>query len=65
MIWVAIFAGIVALVFSGILAWYVNKQDMGSKRMIEIYHAIREGSKAYLKRQYKSISIISIILAEA
>lgn len=62
MIFLAIFAGILALVVSGAFAWYVNSQEMGNKKMQEIYNAIREGSKAYLKRQYKSIAIISVIL---
>ena len=55
-------AGIVGLAFAGYLTWYVFKKDLGSPEMQEIGDAIREGATAYLKRQYKTISIISILL---
>lgn len=63
MLLVPIFAGLVALGFAGYLSWYINRQPTGTDKMREIYSAIRNGSKAYLKRQYKTISIIAIILA--
>lgn len=59
----AIVAGFIALLSAGGLTFYILRQPLGTERMIEIYKAIREGSKAYLRRQYKTISIISIILA--
>ncbi len=55
-------AGITALVFSLYLAWLITRFEVGNPKMKEIHDAIREGSKAYLKRQYKTISIISITL---
>lgn len=54
--------GIVALVFASYLAWYVVRFDIGTPRMREIYRAIREGAVAYLKRQYKTILMISAII---
>ena len=62
---VAPIAGIVSLIFALYLAFYVNRFDTGSPAMKEIYEAIREGSKAYLRRQYKTIGIISVVLAGA
>jgi len=59
---VAFLAGIVALVSAIVLALWVSRQEVKDKRMEEISKAIRIGSKAYLKRQYKTISVISIIL---
>lgn len=58
-------SGIFALAFAGYLAYLVNKEPLGTPKMKKIYQAIREGSKAYLKRQYKTITLISIILAIA
>ncbi len=55
-------AGFLALAFAGALSVYIVKQPMGTPKMKEIYEAIRAGSKAYLKRQYKTISIISLVL---
>ena len=56
-------AGAAALLFALYLAWYVNRFDPGTPKMREIYDAIRMGSKAYLKRQYRTITIISLVLA--
>lgn len=63
MIEIPVFAGLFALAFAGYLAWYIVRQPLGTPRMIEIYHEIRQCSKTYLKRQYKTIAIICIILA--
>ncbi|MCL5318718.1 MAG: sodium-translocating pyrophosphatase, partial [Thaumarchaeota archaeon] len=56
-------AGAFALLFALYLAYYVNRFEIGTEKMKDIYSAIREGAKAYLKRQYKTISIISAVLA--
>jgi K(+)-stimulated pyrophosphate-energized sodium pump len=56
-------AGILALLVAAFLALWVNKQHKGTPKMQEIYSAIREGSYAYMKRQYKTIAIISLVLA--
>lgn len=58
-----IFAGLVALGVAAYMSWYINRQPTGTDKMREIYAAIRAGSKAYLKRQYTTISIIAAILA--
>jgi len=55
--------GILTLVLAGLLTVWVLKQPKGSKKMEEIANAIQEGAKAYLYRQYKTLSIFVIILA--
>lgn len=56
-------AGIVGLLFAGYLTWSIFRKDTGTPDMKEIGDAIREGAMAYLARQYKTIGIISVILA--
>lgn len=56
-------AGIIGLAFAGYLTWNVFRRDTGTPSMKEIGDAIREGAMAYLARQYKTIAVISIILA--
>ena len=41
---------------------YVDKQSSGTERMIEISGAIREGSKAFLKREYTILAIFVAIV---
>ncbi len=60
---IAPITGVIALLFAIYLALEVNKYEIGTEKMKEIYNAIREASKAYLKRQYKTIGIVSAILA--
>jgi K(+)-stimulated pyrophosphate-energized sodium pump len=54
---------IVSLMFAGYLAHYVLKQDRGTAEMQEISDAIREGANAFLKRQFSTIGILSIVVA--
>jgi K(+)-stimulated pyrophosphate-energized sodium pump len=56
-------AGLIGLLFAGLLTWWILKKDTGTPEMKAIGDAIREGAMAYLARQYKTIAIISIILA--
>ena len=41
---------------------YVNKQDTGTPRMVEISGAIKEGAKAFLKREYKILAIFVVLV---
>ncbi len=59
----AFFAGFVSLATALVLVFWISKQKVKDKKMEEISDAIRIGSNAYLKRQYKTISVISLILA--
>jgi K(+)-stimulated pyrophosphate-energized sodium pump len=52
-----------ALVVAGYLARYVLGQDRGTPEMGAISDAIREGAEAFLRRQYRTIGIMTISLA--
>lgn len=63
LIFIAPLAGIVSLAFSVFFANSVLKEDVGNKKMQEIAGAIQEGAMAFLSRQYRTIAVVSIILA--
>ncbi|TMI20019.1 sodium-translocating pyrophosphatase [Candidatus Bathyarchaeota archaeon] len=46
-----------------ILVLSVKKYPTGNEKMIAIWKAIMEGSNAYLKRQFRTIGIIAVIIA--
>jgi K(+)-stimulated pyrophosphate-energized sodium pump len=52
-----------ALIFAGYLAKYVLKEGSGTPEMQAIAAAIREGAEAFLKRQYRTIGLMTIVLA--
>jgi K(+)-stimulated pyrophosphate-energized sodium pump len=54
---------ILAILYSIYLIYWLMKQPQGNAAMIEISKAIREGSMAYLNRQYKTVAVVSIVLA--
>ena len=61
--WLIPIASIVALG----MAWYffrtMMKEDEGTERMKEIAAHVRKGAMAYLKQQYKVVTIVFIVLA--
>ena len=61
--YIAPVVGLLSIFFAAYIAFTINKFEIGDKKITELYNAIRTGSKAYLYRQYKTISIISIIVA--
>ena len=60
--WIAPIAGIVAVVASLLLMYRIGKMSPGGPKTVEVGNAIREGAYAFLKRQYKTIAIITVVL---
>lgn len=61
--WLVPIASIVALGTAWFLFRQMMAQDEGTPRMREIAQYVRTGAMAYLKQQYKMVTIIFIILA--
>src|SRR5438105_9325663 len=41
----------------------VRRYPKGNDKMIQVWSAIRQGANAYLRRQFRTIGIIAVILA--
>jgi len=53
---------IIALAFSFLLFREVLSADQGTPKMIEIAEAVQEGAQAYLKRQFRTLSVVVVIV---
>jgi K(+)-stimulated pyrophosphate-energized sodium pump len=62
-LWIALVVGVLALVAAFVLAKSVIAADTGTADMQVISNAIREGAEAFLRRQYKTIGAIAVVLA--
>ncbi|MFH1838540.1 MAG: sodium-translocating pyrophosphatase [Candidatus Kuenenbacteria bacterium] len=54
---------VAAIIYSLILTRWILKKPVGDEKMQSIAKAIQEGAKAFLNRQYKTIGIVTIIIA--
>ncbi|WP_375500480.1 sodium-translocating pyrophosphatase [uncultured Jatrophihabitans sp.] len=59
---VILIIALAALAFAASLVREVLKADQGTEKMQEIALAVQEGAKAYLNRQFKTLSVFSIIV---
>lgn len=53
---------VIALIVAFCLASWISKADEGTDRMKEIAGYIREGAMAFLRREYKTMAIVIVVL---
>ncbi len=61
-LWLVLGAGVLALLYGAFTVRWVLSHSTGNERMREIAMAIQEGAKAYLNRQYMTISMVGLAL---
>ena len=58
----ALVTSVIAIVYGLFLISSIMKKPTGNEKMREIASAIQAGAKAYLNRQYRTITIIAVVL---
>ncbi|MDD2753189.1 MAG: sodium-translocating pyrophosphatase [Candidatus Portnoybacteria bacterium] len=61
----SIIASLVSVAFTAYLAARIMKYPAGEGKMLEISQAIREGAKAYMNRQYRTVAMVAVVIAAA
>ena len=61
-LYLIIIAGLLAILYSYLVSKQILSASPGNDKMQEIAKAIQEGARAYLNRQYITISIVGIII---
>ncbi len=62
-LWFSVIAAVLAIVFGFVTRQWIISRDPGSSRMQEIANAIEEGARAYMTRQYTTITITAVVVA--
>jgi len=58
----AILPAVIAVLYGLYLVGWINKKPAGNERMQAIARAIQDGAQAYMKRQYKTITWVALIV---
>ncbi|TLY55155.1 MAG: sodium-translocating pyrophosphatase [Gammaproteobacteria bacterium] len=61
-LWVAIAAGVLAVLYGVFSMMSILRLPAGTARMQEIAAAVQAGAKAYLNRQYSTILVVGVVL---
>ena len=61
-IYFAIAASVIGLLFAVYLAAAIVRQDQGSERVRFIGHAIQQGATAFLKREYGVLAVFVVVV---
>src|SRR4030042_6804041 len=61
--WMVPIAGLITVIFAALLARNVLRRDPGTPKMKESGDMIFEGAWAFLKRQYTTIGLLSLLVA--
>jgi K(+)-stimulated pyrophosphate-energized sodium pump len=61
-LWIAIAAGVLAVLYGTVSIVSINSMSTGNARMQEIAAAIQAGAQAYLNRQYSTIGVVGVVL---
>jgi len=61
-LWVAIAAGVLAVLYGVFSMMLILRLPAGNARMQEIAAAVQAGAKAYLNRQYSTILVVGVML---
>lgn len=61
--WLVPLASLIALVVAWGFYRSMKHEDEGTERMKEIAQHVRKGAMAYLKQQYRVITVVFIVLA--
>ena len=62
LMYLPIIVSFLTIIFVLFLIQKIKKESSGSGKMIEISKAIQEGAVSYLKRQYKTVALVSVFI---
>jgi len=61
MILFPIFTSVLSITFAAVLIYFIKKFPTGEGKQIEVWSAIKEGSRAYMRRQNLTVGAVAIV----